>query len=230
MFFLFKDLLFTVPNEKDNFIESGGNSLKAITFLDNLEAQLITQLPKYSITNINKYLDILLNQDFSSLVHRLETDATLGLSQESLAFSPKRKSNLNEFEIDSSETSAKKEKTSIDFESFETISKLFISSNLCEQEVATKIYDLNVSWKYDTLKCVDATPLIVYKKSYECPLVLIGSHSRQFICVNGVTGSLIWSFAAQDRIESSACISKCGHFVIFGKYGNLKKNVCTKCY
>ncbi len=145
-------------------------------------------------------------------------------------FSPKRKSNLNEFKIGSSETSAKKEKTSIDFESFETISKLFISSNLCEQEVATKIFDLNVSWKYDTLKCVDATPLIVYKKSYECPLVLIGSHSRQFICVNGVTGSLIWSFAAQDRIESSACISKCGHFVIFGKYGNLKKNYCTKCY
>jgi outer membrane protein assembly factor BamB len=181
-----------------------------------LEAQLI----KNSTININKYLNILLNQDFSSLVCRLETDATLGSNQESLVFTPKRKSNLNEFEKECPEASAKKEKTSIEFESFETISKLFISSNLCEQEFATKIYDLNINWKHDTLKCVDATPLIVFKKSYEFPLVLIGSHSRQFICVNAVTGLLKWSFSAQDRIESSACLSKCGNYVIFGKYGN----------
>ena len=76
---------------------------------------------------------------------------------------------------------------------------------------------MNILWKFDTLKCVDATPLVVSKKSHNFPSILIGSHSKQFICVNGLNGTSIWNFFAQDRIESSACVSKCGNFVIFGK-------------
>lgn len=78
------------------------------------------------------------------------------------------------------------------------------------------ITDIKYKWKFDTKKCVDATPLLVVKPNQT--LVLIGSHSHQFVCLNGINGKLLWSFNAKDRIESSACLSKCGKYAIFGSY------------
>ena len=46
--------------------------------------------------------------------------------------------------------------------------------------------------------------------------VLIGSHSARFVSLNAANGQLEWEFNASDRIESSANITKCGNFVVFG--------------
>jgi acyl-CoA synthetase len=81
---------------------------------------------------------------------------------------------------------------------------------------ALACYDLELEWKVNTLKCVDATPTLLLTAG-ENLKIFIGSHSHQFICVDGESGHLNWTFHAQDRIESSACVSKCGNYVIFGR-------------
>ncbi len=48
-------------------------------------------------------------------------------------------------------------------------------------------------------------------------VVYIGSHSHRFSAVSLETGSEIWSKMLGDRIESSACLSKCGKYIIVGK-------------
>jgi len=77
---------------------------------------------------------------------------------------------------------------------------------------------IEINWTYDTLKCVDATPLLLIDKEKNIQLAFIGSHSYKFVCLNALTGQLCWLFEAQDRIESSACLSSCGNFVMFGSY------------
>lgn len=78
-------------------------------------------------------------------------------------------------------------------------------------------YSIELDWKVNTKKCVDASPLVVAREDGTVR-VFIGSHSHEFICVDGLTGRLVWTFLANDRIEASACLSKCGSYVIFGTY------------
>lgn len=72
-------------------------------------------------------------------------------------------------------------------------------------------------WRVDLAKCIDASPLVVVKQNSKDQIkVFIGSHSKLFLCVDALYGQVLWRFYAQDRIESSACISKCGNFIVFG--------------
>ena len=89
-----------------------------------------------------------------------------------------------------------------------------------------QISDISLEWKFDTLKCVDATPLLVLEEQRE--LIMIGSHSSKFSCIDD-SGNLVWQYEAMDRIESSAAISRCKNYVLFG---NKKKilNILTKYY
>ena len=48
-------------------------------------------------------------------------------------------------------------------------------------------------------------------------MVFIGSHSHKFSAVSMATGSAVWEISLGDRIESSACMSWCGNYVIVGK-------------
>ena len=167
----------------------------------------------YPNINANIYLDNLLNRTFSKLLSQIEQDLSINLSENQV--SAKRKPQETETEIFIS----KKEKKILNLDIITNLSKLSRRSNL-NDPIAFISKDpasgLSIMWKYDTLKCVDATPLIVVTKSEDFPLIFIGSHSKQFVCINGYTGELIWKFLAQDRIESSACLSKCGNYVIFG--------------
>nr|XP_054755985.1 beta-alanine-activating enzyme-like isoform X2 [Lytechinus pictus] len=72
------------------------------------------------------------------------------------------------------------------------------------------------NWRVDTGKCVDASPLVVCTSS--CKTVYIGSHSHLFIAINMETGNVLWRTELGDRVESSACLSACGRFVIVGCY------------
>ncbi|XP_005103821.1 beta-alanine-activating enzyme [Aplysia californica] len=74
----------------------------------------------------------------------------------------------------------------------------------------------SLKWKFDTKKCVDASPLLVVFD--HCALALIGSHSGQFSAIDLDTGQELWSVTLPDRIESSAGSSLDGKFIIVGCY------------
>jgi acyl-CoA synthetase len=71
----------------------------------------------------------------------------------------------------------------------------------------------------DTGKCVDASPLLIHDDSRDpAEIVYIGSHSGKFFAICFRTGRVLWEVKLTDRIESSACLSVCGQFVIVGEY------------
>ena len=72
-------------------------------------------------------------------------------------------------------------------------------------------------WKYDTGKCVDASPLIAFDNFHKTT-VYIGSHSHKFCAIDLTRGESKWEITLGDRIESSACLSRCQQFVIVGMF------------
>ncbi|KAL4679819.1 hypothetical protein H8959_009469 [Pygathrix nigripes] len=88
--------------------------------------------------------------------------------------------------------------------------------------IGTQKMELHVRWRSDTGKCVDASPLVViptFDKS--STTVYIGSHSHRVKAVDFYSGKVKWEQLLGDRIESSACVSKCGNFIVVGCYNGL---------
>ncbi|XP_053462035.1 beta-alanine-activating enzyme isoform X2 [Nycticebus coucang] len=82
--------------------------------------------------------------------------------------------------------------------------------------------ELCVRWRSDTGKCVDASPLVVIPASDKSSAtVYVGSHSHRMKAVDLYSGKVKWEQILGDRIESSACVSKCGNFIIVGCYDGL---------
>ncbi|XP_006113560.2 beta-alanine-activating enzyme [Pelodiscus sinensis] len=81
---------------------------------------------------------------------------------------------------------------------------------------------LHVRWKSNMGKCIDASPLVVIPATDDLsPTVYIGSHSHTMQAIDLYSGKIKWERILGDRIESSACISKCGNFIIVGCYNGL---------
>ncbi|XP_048219784.1 beta-alanine-activating enzyme isoform X2 [Perognathus longimembris pacificus] len=78
-----------------------------------------------------------------------------------------------------------------------------------------------VRWRSDTGKCVDASPLVVVDADKSSATVYIGSHSHRMKAVDLYSGKMKWEQLLGDRIESSACVSKCGNFITVGCYNGL---------
>lgn len=77
---------------------------------------------------------------------------------------------------------------------------------------------LFVRWKSNTRKCVDASPLVIIPAKEEVSAsVYIGSHSHAMQAIDLDLGEIKWEKTLGDRIESSACVSKCGNFIVVGK-------------
>lgn len=76
---------------------------------------------------------------------------------------------------------------------------------------------LCVRWKSNTRKCVDASPLVIIPAREEVSAaVYIGSHSHAMQAIDLDLGEIKWEKTLGDRIESSACVSKCGNFIVVG--------------
>ncbi|KAM6261663.1 beta-alanine-activating enzyme isoform 2-T2 [Porphyrio hochstetteri] len=91
-------------------------------------------------------------------------------------------------------------------------------------DVTTAELALRVRWKSNTRKCVDASPLVVIpsKEEVSAPVsVYVGSHSHAVQAIDLDLGEIKWEQQLGDRIESSACVSKCGHFIVVGCYDGL---------
>uniref|UniRef100_A0A8C5X0A7 Beta-alanine-activating enzyme n=1 Tax=Malurus cyaneus samueli TaxID=2593467 RepID=A0A8C5X0A7_9PASS len=81
---------------------------------------------------------------------------------------------------------------------------------------------LCVRWKSNTRKCVDASPLVIVpSKEEESASVYVGSHSHAMQAIDLYSGEIKWEKTLGDRIESSACVSKCGNFIVVGCYDGL---------
>lgn len=98
--------------------------------------------------------------------------------------------------------------------------------DLLDQSVSCSF---RVKWKVDTGKCVDASPLLVEHATggKHSEVVYIGSHSGWFFAIEFTSGNTLWKTLLNDRIESSACVSACGHFVIVGKLFTVSQGCTT---
>lgn len=86
---------------------------------------------------------------------------------------------------------------------------------------AAKKMELHVRWRSDTGKCVDASPLVVIPAVEKpSPTVYVGSHSHRMTALDLHSGKVKWEQILGDRIESSACVSRCGNFIVVGKFLN----------
>ncbi|XP_044935724.1 beta-alanine-activating enzyme isoform X2 [Mustela putorius furo] len=87
---------------------------------------------------------------------------------------------------------------------------------------AAKKMELRVRWRSDTGKCVDASPLVVIPAVEKpSPTVYMGSHSHRMMALDLHSGKVKWEQILGDRIESSACVSRCGNFIVVGCYNGL---------
>ncbi|NXF07920.1 ACSF4 enzyme, partial [Smithornis capensis] len=81
---------------------------------------------------------------------------------------------------------------------------------------------LSIRWKSNTRKCVDASPLVIIPSKEEVSAsVYVGSHSHALQAIDLDLGEIKWEKNLGDRIESSACVSKCGNFIVVGCYDGL---------
>ncbi|NWQ70771.1 ACSF4 enzyme, partial [Neopipo cinnamomea] len=82
--------------------------------------------------------------------------------------------------------------------------------------------ELSLRWKSNTGKCVDASPLVIIPSKEEVSAsVYVGSHSHTMQAIDLDLGKIKWEKTLGDRIESSACVSKCGNFIVVGCYDGL---------
>ncbi|NWR91018.1 ACSF4 enzyme, partial [Furnarius figulus] len=79
----------------------------------------------------------------------------------------------------------------------------------------------SVRWKSNTSKCVDASPLVIIPSKELSASVYVGSHSHMMQAIDLDLGEIKWEKTLGDRIESSACVSKCGNFIVVGCYDGL---------
>ena len=92
------------------------------------------------------------------------------------------------------------------------------------------VCNFRIKWKVDTGKCVDASPLVVQwinRLVEQSLIVFVGSHSGLFMAIDFNTGDVLWNIQLGDRIESSACISKCSQYIIVGMYSTIIVCVCV---
>ena len=81
---------------------------------------------------------------------------------------------------------------------------------------------MNLAWKVDTGRCVDATPIFVhFEQPLNLKIIYIGSHSGDFFCINADNGTIVWkaSLGHNQHIECSAAMHCDGVVFISSYYG-----------
>lgn len=163
--------------------------------MENLEHQLHPKL----LNKSTEILDVLLHQKFECLVKTVESLITKKIhSPDRLPVKRQKLISLNENENYSTNSSSLNENIIC----FHSKLNYFFSKKFDFNFNRPLKFELKINWKYDTLKCVDATPLFAYFKDgdVEHEYVFIGSHSRQFMCLDANDGNLIWKFEANGSL------------------------------
>ncbi|KAL4199523.1 hypothetical protein AMTRI_Chr03g51560 [Amborella trichopoda] len=71
-------------------------------------------------------------------------------------------------------------------------------------------------WNVNLRSCVDASPLVVLKDGDF--YLFIGSHSHIFVCVNALSGNVLWEVELDGRIECSAAVTDDFCQIVVGCY------------
>ncbi|CAF0744590.1 unnamed protein product [Rotaria sordida] len=206
---IWQNLLNKIPDKNSNFIFNGGNSLLALTFVEQIKQF-------YLSIDVNYLFDLILHKTFGDLIEYIDNpqqyqqQKSIEYSSSTLPSTTIMKSNLN------------------DIWSIQRCSKIFLHNKnhlMCqystfpkESTFSTEKFILN--WKCSMKKCIDASPLIILLDEYR-QYVIIGSHAGLINAYQIDNGQLIWSFQANDRIEASGTISRNGQFVLIGDYSGI---------
>jgi acyl-CoA synthetase len=98
---------------------------------------------------------------------------------------------------------------------------LALNTNLTKNLCGNSSGALNLKWKMNLEKCIDASPII------HNDTVFIGSHSGLFAAIDCYSGSLKWKKRFPDRIEGTAAVSPDSSIVVFGCYDHYIYSVCS---
>ncbi|UJR23756.1 hypothetical protein I4U23_026733 [Adineta vaga] len=203
---IWQRLLKKSPENHANFITNGGNSLLALTFIEEIK-----QI--YESTDSNYLFDLVLHKTFEDLIEYINN--------------PQQKK-MDEYFSSNLPIDIPIQSDSNQIWSIQRCSKisrhnnnhpmLFYSTFPEESSFLPKT--LKLSWKYSMNKCIDASPLLVLLDDQR-QYVIIGSHAGLINAYHITNGQLIWSFQTNDRIEGSAALSRNGQFVLIGDYSGL---------
>ncbi|CAN6486603.1 unnamed protein product [Victoria cruziana] len=75
---------------------------------------------------------------------------------------------------------------------------------------------LQTLWRLNLKSCVDASPLVISMQGNV--YLFIGAHSHFFVCVNALSGQLVWEVSLEGRVECSAAITDDFSQIIVGCY------------
>ncbi|XP_068223088.1 beta-alanine-activating enzyme [Palaemon carinicauda] len=214
--------------ENENFIKSGGNSLFALQFTEEIESKFEVKIPTL--------LDIVLNNTFKDvlkiIIQSIECgdDYTEKQKNKKIKLQLGHKSIVNENNSESNdkiclnfEGSSIKENYSLDKYKCSLYRQVSVASRRgvhysCEKVMHHQYQSsTHLLWKYNLEKCIDSSPTLI---EYPCgkTLLMVGSHSFKFVCIDVLTGKSQWCLTLGDRIESSPCISGDGERVYVGCY------------
>ncbi|XP_072294968.1 beta-alanine-activating enzyme isoform X2 [Eucyclogobius newberryi] len=200
--------------EDSNFLLSGGDSLKALVFHEDLVATS-------GLTSPN-LLEIILDGTFTDILHHISL-----VGQQVKQEATKRPLEKTY------EVIAKRERTLSEMETFKVIKRgsqmiemhcpkstgltQTIGDVKLNETCGLKTVSLKRHWLSDTGRCVDASPVVLLHQS-DRSTVFIGSHSHRVQALDLDSGGLVWERVLGDRIEASATVSPCGTLVIVGCY------------
>ncbi|KAB7498974.1 Acyl-CoA synthetase family member 4, partial [Armadillidium nasatum] len=187
---LWKEFIGHHPEDEENFITSGGNSLQAVQLSEKIHFYIPDNTMVLQTIINNKYKDLL------KLAYNNSKESDFEILQENGKF------------IKPYSCSSIKKKG------------LFKVHHNGGQSVVSKKFkllneNLFVKWTVCLDKCIDSSPLILESKNKI--RIFIGSHSHKFICIDNF-GKICWKINLPDRIESSAVVSSSGDAVYIGCY------------
>ena len=196
----------------DNFINCGGDSFSAVLLMNELLTYELFNKRK----NFNQgiFFELIFSGTFRALYEYVQSDKMV-LSSPKLQVQYPTKSKVK---VDTLMSPA--------CHHFRAFTKSNITYDcVCgtvylkrlEDDFISNHFHVREKWKYDTGKCIDASPLVVFDENHD-GIVYVGSHSQQFFALRSEDGQEIWKTKVEDRIESSAAITKDGKFICFGEF------------
>ena len=196
----------------DNFIKCGGDSFSAVLFMNEL--QMYELFNKKKNFNQGIFFELMFSGTFRDLYEYVQSDkVVLPPSKLQVQYATKSKAKIGTL------TS----RTCHHFKAFTKSNRTYgcicgtMYLKSLEHSFISNNFYIREKWKYNTGKCIDSSPLVVFDENQD-GIVYVGSHSRQLFALRSVDGREIWKTKVEDRIESSAAITKDGKFICFGEF------------
>uniref|UniRef100_A0AAY5KHA4 Carrier domain-containing protein n=1 Tax=Esox lucius TaxID=8010 RepID=A0AAY5KHA4_ESOLU len=216
--------------EDSNFLFSGGDSLQALRYCDEITTALGV--------SSSGLLEVILDRPFADVLHHVATVMRTLPSEHSRMAPPVPKkrpadplcsSQLKRQLTGTFSTAAAQRPQGLVVLEINELSAKTVPAHLREAGGLR----LKVKWESDTGRCVDASPVLLVQKGADGPsgspraTVFIGSHSNRMQALDLTTGRLLWERVLGDRIESSSAITRCGRLVVVGCYDGMVYFLCV---